>query len=161
MFDIDSLPTTDDPRTDDLWRAHAPVMMQFASVLVGPADAHDIAVEAFLRGAPAVVSGRAENPRAYLMRAVVTQAHNLRRGRERQWVRDLVAVPPLSSPAHESHADVRRAVANLSLAQRAVVYFVYWEDLREQDVADVLGISPGSVRRHLVRARQHLRKALS
>jgi RNA polymerase sigma factor (sigma-70 family) len=70
-------------------------------------------------------------------------------------------VPLDSSPAHESDVDVQRAVANLSLAQRAVVYFVYWEDLREQDIAEVLGISPGSVRRHLVRARAHLRKALS
>jgi len=161
MFDIDGLTTPGDHRTDDLWRAHAPVMMQFASVLVGPPDAHDVAVEAFLRAAPVVASGRAENPRAYLLRAVVNQAHNLRRGRERQWVRDLVAVPQGPSPAHESYADVRRAVAKLSLSQRAVVYFVYWEDLREQDVADVLGISVGSVRRHLVRARQHLRKALS
>ena len=52
-------------------------------------------------------------------------------------------------------------MANLSLAQRAVIYFVYWEDLTERDVASVLGISLGSAHRHLVRARANLRKALS
>ena len=161
MLDIDGAATTGGQQSGDLWRAHAPVLLQFASVLVGPTDAHDVVIEAFLRSTPALTSGRAENPRAYLMRSVANQAHNLRRGRERRWARDLVAVPLESSPPHESLVDVRRAVANLSLAQRAVVYFVYWEDLREQDIADVLGISPGSVRRHLVRARAHLRKALS
>ena len=163
MFDINDTPTTGiaGNRTEDLWRTHAPAMMRFATVLVGSTDAHDIAVEAFLRSAPAVISGRADNPRAYLMRAVANRAHDLRRGRERQWVRDLAAVQPASSPAHEPNVDVRRAVAELSLAQRAVIYFVYWEDLRERDVAAVLGISLGSVHRHLVRARAHLRKALS
>ena len=163
MFDIDDTPTTgiDGNRTDDLWRNHAPVMMRFATVLVGSTDAHDIAVEAFLRSAPAVISGRVDNPRAYLMRAVANRAHDLRRGRERQWMRDLAAVQPASSAAHEPNVDVRRAVAELSLTQRAVLYFVSWADLRERDVAAALGISLGSVHRHLVRARAHLRKALS
>lgn len=161
MLDIDAATTTGGQSSSDLWRAHAPALTQFASVLVGPTDAHDIVIEAFLRSVPALTSGRADNPHAYLMRAVANQAHNLRRGRERRWTRDLVAVPLGSSPAHESDVDVQRAVANLSLAQRAVVYFVYWEDLTEHDIAEVLGISPGSVRRHLVRARAHLRKALS
>ena len=162
MFDIDDTPSTDagGDRTEALWRDHAAAMMRFATVLVGPAEAHDISVEAFLRSAPALIEQRAVNPRAYLMRAVANRAHDLRRGNERRWVRDLAAVRPASSPAHEPNVDVRRAVAALSLAQRSVVYFVYWEDLREHDVAAVLGISVGSVRRHLVRARAHLRKAL-
>lgn len=161
MFAINDVPAPTTETADDLWRTHSPALMQFATVLVGSTDAHDVAVEAFLRSAPSVVNGHVDNPRAYLMRAVANRAHDLRRGRERQWVRDLAAVQPASSPAHESQVDVRQAVARLSLSQRAVIYFVYWEDLREQDVAEVLGISVGSVRRHLVRARAHLRKALS
>lgn len=163
MFDIDDTPTTGIPgnHTEELWRSYAPAMMRFATVLVGPSDAHDITVEAFLRSAPAVISGRADNPRAYLMRAVTNRAHDLRRHRERQWTRDLAAVQPAATSPYDPNVDVRRAVASLSLAQRAVIYFVYWEDLRERDVAAVLGVSLGSVHRHLVRARAHLRKALS
>lgn len=162
MFDVHDTPAaeSDSDRSDQLWREHAPGLMRFATVLVGPSDAHDITVEAFLRSAPAVIEGRADNPRAYLMRAVANRAHDLRRSRERRWVRDLAAVPPASSPVHEPNVDVRRAVAALSLAQRAVIYFVYWEDLRERDIAAVLGIAPGSVHRHHVRARARLRKAL-
>jgi len=55
---------------------------------------------------------------------------------------------------------VRRAVAELSLSQRSVVYFAYWEDRTEREIADTLGLSLGTVHRHLTRARTHLRKAL-
>jgi DNA-directed RNA polymerase specialized sigma24 family protein len=40
------------------------------------------------------------------------------------------------------------------------VYFAYWDDLPERAIADLLQVSPGTVRRHLVRARLNLRKAL-
>jgi len=168
MLDIEDPPTAqvasspgNSDHVDALWRSQAPQMMRFATVLVGPSDAHDVTVEAFLRSAASVVDGRVDNPRSYLMRAVANRAHDLRRGRERQWVRDLAAVQPSALTESDPNLEVRQAVANLSLAQRSVIYFIYWEDLREHDVAEVLGISPGSVRRHLVRARAHLRKALS
>jgi DNA-directed RNA polymerase specialized sigma24 family protein len=36
----------------------------------------------------------------------------------------------------------RRAVSLLSLAQRAVIYFAYWEDLSERDIATLLQVAP-------------------
>jgi DNA-directed RNA polymerase specialized sigma24 family protein len=36
------------------------------------------------------------------------------------------------------------------------VYLTYWEDMTNQMAADYLGISAGSVRRHLARAKTHL-----
>ncbi len=56
--------------------------------------------------------------------------------------------------------DVRRAVADLSVRQRAVVYLIYWEDRTPGDVASILEMSPSSVNQHLLRAKSHLRKAL-
>jgi DNA-directed RNA polymerase specialized sigma24 family protein len=40
------------------------------------------------------------------------------------------------------------------------VYLTYWEDMTNQMTADYLGISAGSVRRHLARAKTHLRREL-
>ena len=145
---------------DQLWRKHAADLMRFATVLVGPGDAHDIAVEAFLRASTIATGDTVANPRAYLMRAVANHANDLRRSRERRWRRDLNAVGPSSTASPDTFLDVRRAVGSLSLAQRTVVYFVYWEDLSERDIAALLQVAPGTVRRHLVRARIHLRKAL-
>ena len=158
MMDIERSPATG---ADQLWRVHAADLMRFATVLVGPVDAHDITVEAFLRASPVVDGGTVTNPRAYLMRAVANRAHDLRRSRERRWRRDLAAVGPASTLGPDTFLDVRRAVSSLSLAQRTVVYFVYWEDLSERDIATLLQVAPGTVRRHLVRARTHLRKALT
>lgn len=158
MFEIDDPMTTE---VDVLWRTHADELLRFATVLVGPHDAPDIVTDSFLRSSAALVSGHVDNPRAYLFRAVSNRTHDLRRSRERRWARDLAAIGPASTAAHDTFIDVRRAVADLSVQQRAVVYFAYWEDLTERDIADVLQISPGTVRRHLTRARHHLRKALS
>ncbi len=139
-----------------MWREHAADLTRFATVLVGPADAHDVAVEAFLRAGTVAAAGTVGNPRAYLMRAVANHANDLRRSRERRWRRDLAAVGPASTASPDTFLDVGRAVSSLSLAQRTVIYFVYWEDVSERDIATLLQVAPGTVRRHLVRARTHL-----
>lgn len=146
--------------SDALWIEHGDQLTRFATVLVGPHDAHDVAIEAFLGVVDDLVAGSIAHPTTFLYRVVSNRAHDLRRSRQRRWKRDLASVGPASTEAVDSHVDVRRAVAGLSLAQRAVVYFVYWEDRTERDIAEILGVAPGTVRRHLVRARLHLRKAL-
>lgn len=150
---------------DLLWREHADRLVRYATFLVGPADANDIVVEAFLRAVPSLLANEVQQPASYLLRAVSNHAHDLRRSRARRWRRDLQAVGPAHVvPAHVAMADdfgdVRRAVAELSLAQRTVVYLVYWEDRTERDIASLLDVSPSTVREHLIRARRHLRKAL-
>lgn len=157
MSGIDDAPTT---ATEVLWRQYADELLRFATVLVGPFDASDIVVDAFLRCAPALAETEVDNPRAYLFRAVNNRALDLRRARHRRWARDLTAILPATSAGPDPLVDVRRAVAALSVAQRAVVYLVYWEDQTERSAAETLQISPGTVRRHLTRARTHLRKAL-
>lgn len=157
MTRIDQIP---EAAIERLWREHSRDRVGLATMLAGPANAHDIAVEAFLRAAPAADQPGVSNARAFLMRSMVNRAHDLRRSNERRWRRDLAAVGPASTSVLDSFVDVRRAVATLSLTQRSVVYFVYWEDRTEAETADLLGVSVGTVRRHLVRARTHVRKAL-
>ena len=45
--------------------------------------------------------------------------------------------------AADDFAEVRHAVARLTVAQRSVVYVAFWEDLPERAIADLLGVSPG------------------
>lgn len=100
---IDSEMTT---LTDELWREHAADLVRFATVLVGPSDAQDLVVDAFLRSAPFVADDSVLNKRAYLYRAVASRAHDLRRSRSGLAVlatisdgdRDL----PVTSPTAES-----------------------------------------------------------
>ncbi|MEY4175888.1 MAG: hypothetical protein RI900_3053 [Actinomycetota bacterium] len=146
--------------SERLWRQYGEELVRFASVLVGPGDAHDVAVEAVLRASRRLGQVEETAHRAYLHRAVANQAKNWARSRSRRWRRDLAGVGPASTGASDPQLDVRRAVAALSVLQRAVVFLVYWADMTERDAAEFLGISPGSVRQHMVRARANLRKAL-
>ena len=157
MVEIDeSLP----PTIESLWRSHADELLRFATVLVGPSDANDVVIDSFLAAAPSAMNATVRDPRSYLFRAVANRAHDLRRSRRRRWSRDLAAVGADSADGPDSLIDVRRAVAALSIRQRGVVYLVYWEDVPERAAAELLGVSLGTVRRHLVRAQTHLRKAL-
>lgn len=143
-----------------LWVDHGSELVRFATMLVGPTEGPDIAVDAFLRASGPASDPAIVDPRAYLFRAVLNRARDLRRANERRWRRDLAAVGPASADAPDTFIDVRVAVSSLSLAQRSVIYFIYWHDHTETQTAELLGVSSGTVRRHLVRARDHLRKAL-
>lgn len=136
-------------------------LLRFATVLVGPDDAADVVSAALLR----ILHRKSlsiRSHRAYLFRVVSNEARNWKRGESRRRVRESKAwvggevVHPL-----EPYPEVRRAVEKLSVQQRAVVLLAYWADLDEAAIADSLGISAGSVRRHLARARRQLRGALS
>ena len=144
----------------DVYRRLAPELTRFATALVGRVDAPDVLSSAVVKALAAPGWGAVANRRAYLYRAVVNEAQTwLRRAGERPR-REARAAGPDRWDLPAFHDDVRRAVAALSVRQRAVVVLTYWGDLPTADVADRLGISDGSVRRHLARARAHLREAL-
>ena len=144
----------------EVYERLAPELTRFATALVGRVDAPDVLSNAVVKalGTPAWPS--VANRRAYLYRAVVNEAQTwLRRAGERPR-REARAAGPDRWDLPTFHDDVRRAVAALSVRQRAVVVLTYWADLPPAEVADRLGISDGSVRRHLARARAHLRETL-
>jgi RNA polymerase sigma-70 factor (sigma-E family) len=64
------------------------------------------------------------------------------------------------TPALETRLVVRAALAALPPRARAVVVLRYWEDLSVDQVADVLGCSPGNVKSHTARALDKLRAVL-
>lgn len=145
---------------EDCYRRHGVGLVRFATVLVGPDDAQDVVSSAVLRVLDKSRGG-IESPKAYLYQAVANQARNHKRGEARRRQRDSrVASQDEVTLLPEAYPEVRRAVEELSVRQRAVVYLTYWEDLNESAVAEHLGISAGSVRSHLARARRHLRRGL-
>lgn len=161
----DSAPTGRvDPQA--IWGAYSDDLVRFATLLVGADDAHDVVSIAFHRVMDRLRDGtNVTHVRRYLMRSVVNVANDQRRSRKRRQRRDVHAViAETASGAQEGIAgrvDIRNAVADLSVQQRAVVYFTYWEDLDSNAVGQLLGIAPATVRRHLARARFQLRKELS
>jgi RNA polymerase sigma-70 factor (ECF subfamily) len=156
VIEVAAAPPTDEQTYRDL----APELIRFATALVGPSDAADVMASAFAkaltgRSWPAVL-----NRRAYLYRAVHNEArsHGKRSARRRDREAGMPTERTWELPG--IRPDVRAAVVQLSIRQRAVIVLTYWADLDPAAIAEWLGISEGSVRRHLARARAHLREVL-
>jgi RNA polymerase sigma-70 factor (ECF subfamily) len=58
------------------------------------------------------------------------------------------------------HDEIERAFRVLTAEQRAVLVLTYYRDMRIDEVAEVIGVSPGTVKSRLHYARQALRAAV-
>lgn len=143
-------------------------LVRFATVLVGPHAAPDLVADVFVRLlARDDEWTRVERPHAYLFGAVANRARMQHRTTWRRRRRDRAAFlsdrPDVGGPSDDSDSglDVSPALHRLSPQQRTLVYLAYWEDWTATDIAGRLGVSEGTVRRQLARARQKLREEFS
>jgi RNA polymerase sigma factor (sigma-70 family) len=150
---------------EGFYRAHADRLTKFATSLVGTSDAGDVVANAMAKTLGARSWSSIDNPRAYLYRAVFREAMSWRRAAARRAVRHRADAERLAAVERAVSDDVvpsgvAAAVAQLSDRQRAVVVLTYWDDRSIAEVAEVLGTSQGSVKKHLARARAALRELL-
>ena len=157
---MDGQPT--EPDSDaDTYRTLAPNLIRYATLLVGPCDAPDVVADAFLAAMTGPRWAEVQNRRAYLYRVTTSKVSDLQRSTSRRRQRESEAGRELARAwTGSARPEIVTAIAELSSRQRAVVHLTYWDDLTPAAVADVLGISDGAVRRHLARARAHLRAEL-
>ena len=105
----------------------------------------------------------ARDPKPFLFGAVANRARMHHRTNGRRNRREAtMARRRRPAVTVDDHVEVvPDAFAELSVQQRAVTYLTYWHDLSVTEVAEILGIGDGTVRRQLARARSRLRGALS
>lgn len=104
---------------------------------------------------------RLDEPDAYVHRALVN--NNLSRFRKRRVIQLLTPrLPERTRPGPhqqiEERAVLLAVLAELPPRQRAVVVLRYWEDLSEQQVAEILGCSAGNVKSQASRGLRKLRE---
>ena len=145
---------------EEIYRKYADDLVRFATGLVGPFDASDVVMDACLRTFGSPSWRDVTNHRAYLYRSVLNQARSHHRSTLRRRVREQRAAVADATDPVEVDVDVLAAVDKLSVQQRASVVLTYWEDLTTSEVALRLGVSEGSVKRHLARARSKLKELL-
>jgi len=150
----------DNERNEEIYRSYASELVRYANSLVGPNDAADVVSAAVLRAFTSRMWSDVTNHRAYLYKAVLNEVRSAHRSTMRRQAREMRAAPPDRVEMPEVRPDVLEALGRLSTRQRAVAYLTYMEDLDESTVGERLGISAGSVRRHLGRAREKLRTIL-
>ena len=144
----------------EVYEKYAEELIRFATSLVGPSDAPDVLSVAVIRALASSQWAGVSNPRAYLYRSVLNAARSRRRAELQRRAREARYGASSAWEPAEVSQEVLDAIGRLSVRQRAVVYLTYWDDLDPAAAAALLGISEGSVRRHLARARATLRRTL-
>ncbi len=150
-----------DDQTASLYAQHADELVRFATGLVGPSDASDVVSDALVRLLASAAWKRADNPRALMFRAVLRQAQMFHRSAARRRARETRSSGGEAYEMPDLQPEVATAVSRLSSQQRAVVFLTYWNDLDVRRIAELLGVSEGTVRKQLDRGRAKLREVLS
>lgn len=158
--------SADAPSFEDYAASAWPSLYRYAYLLAGNhADAEDIAQQTLLkayRSWSRVESS--DSPTAYL-RQILTNTYLSERRPKGRRLELLTDAPPESS-AHvpvggpEERMALWPHVKSLPPRQRAVIVLRYYEDLSEQEIAEVLGCSRGNVKSTAHHALKSLRAAL-
>ncbi|MBD8079856.1 RNA polymerase sigma factor [Cellulosimicrobium arenosum] len=139
---------------------HRPLLAYAVRRVASPADAADVVAEAFVvawRRIDEVPSGADARPWMFgVARRILA---NARRGDQRRLAladRLRTQVVEVVPPPDEGTSDVERALARLGDDDQELLRLVAWEELARDEIALVLGISRGTVRVRLHRARRRL-----
>ncbi len=108
---------------EEIYSRHRDELMRFARVLIGPDQAGDVLSSVIVR----ILSKRhlsdLDEPRPYLYRAVLNEAHSFHR--KRAPLNGLVPESIPANPAPAADPEVLGAVAALPPRQRAAIFLVY------------------------------------
>lgn len=155
----------------ELYRRHVTRVRSMLMRLVGPSQLDDLTQEVFLKFWTALKELRQpEYLSTWLYRVtfnVATDALRRRQSLGRWQENDDAAVAAASAPVHDAgdalHAQrvVARALAALDFDHRATLVLFDVEGLPQQEIAEVLGISVGTVKSRIFNARKKVRDVLA
>lgn len=164
-------PPSDRDFTSLYQRTVAPLRRHLARILGNPAEAQDIAHDAYLKVYPVVEKQRAEKPEALLYTTARRLAFNrLKRRRIVPFLSEPPADDVLPSPtpgvaqqvmARQELQQLEQAIAALPEGCRTVLLLRKIELLSHQEIADRLGITVSTVEKQHARALRLLKAALA
>ena len=147
-------------RLEELIDKHENTLYRAALAILGnPQEAEDAVQDAYLRyleKRPDLRDG--EHEKAWLLKVTANRCKSLLRQRKRHPAVELLDVYP--APEGGSR-ELVEAILTLPANQRAAVHLHYYEGCSTDEIANILGQRPGTVRSHLSRAREALRKYLT
>jgi RNA polymerase sigma-70 factor (sigma-E family) len=156
-----------DDLIDTLYRDHALGLVGLAVMLVGDRhSAEDVVQDAFIglhRNLPRLRDR--DKARQYVRAAVLNGSRSVLRARRRMALRRVPHEPPMWSAesaviAGEDQREVLAALTRLPRRAREVLALRYYLDMPDGEIAEVLGVSGGTVRSTASRALADLARRL-
>jgi RNA polymerase sigma-70 factor (sigma-E family) len=166
---VDHPTAVDGSTIEDLYVRHADAATRLAFLLTGDHSlAEDLVQDAFVK-----ITGRLVHLRDrrafehYLRTSIVNLSHSYFRRRrvERAYLdrlRNSAARTPVDAPDHrfEDGEELWRALGTLSSRQRAAIVLRFYEDLPDEEIAELLGCKVPTVRTAVFRGLEKLRKVV-
>lgn len=162
----------DNPAGNELFERHFKSIRRFFRNKVELRDAEDLIQRTFLACVEAIVRFRAEASfRTYLFTIARRELCHYIRRKTRSAARnepdltvssivDLGISPSVAAVQQQERALVAEAMRQIPVDFQITLELYYWEQLTGPELAEVLGISPTTVRTRLHRAREALRASL-
>lgn len=146
-------------RLETLIDRYETILLRAALAILGdPFEAEDAVQDTFLRYLEKRPDFRDEgHEKAWLLTVCANGCKSRLRRRKRCSTEELQDIYPAPDP---ESGEVAEAVFALPANQRAAVHLFYYEGYSTDEIAKILGQRPGTVRSHLSRARETLRREL-
>ena len=147
-------------RLEELVAKHEHTLYRAALALLGdPQEAEDAVQDTFLRYLEKRPELRdRDHEKAWLLKVTANRCKSILRTRRRRPTVELLDIYPV--PEEEGSRELMEAILTLPANQRLAVHLHYYEGYTSEEIGAILGQRPGTVRSHLSRARDALRRYL-
>lgn len=164
----EQLVTSTDPEFEQFFLANYDGLVRSLTAITGDSEvARDCVQEAFIKASTRWRKvGRLDNPVAWIRRVAINRSRDIYRSDERRRRREGLSSPEVLAYTEDTSSDVDGSMRLVELLQtlppkqKSAAALYYVDDLPIAEVAEVLGVSTGTVKFHLNQAREHLRQAL-
>ena len=145
---------------EELLDRHEDTLFRAALAILGDVqEAEDAVQDTFLRyleKRPELRDG--DHEKAWLLKVTANRCKSILRTRRRRPTVELLDIYPV--PEEEGSRELMEAILTLPANQRSAVHLHYYEGYTSEEIGAILGQRPGTVRSHLSRARDALRRYL-
>ena len=145
-------------RLEELVDRHETALFRAALAILGDVqEAEDAVQDTFLRyleKRPELRDG--DHEKAWLLKVTANRCKSILRTRRRRPTVELLDIYPV--PEEEGSRELMEAILTLPANQRSAVHLHYYEGYTSEEIGAILGQRPGTVRSHLSRAREALRR---
>jgi RNA polymerase sigma-70 factor (ECF subfamily) len=147
------------PNTTSAVERYGPMVYRLAYAFVrSRADADDVFQEVFLRYHRAAPDFETEDhEKAWLLRVTANCA---KMTLATPWHRRVVPLEDVYTYKDATESTIDAALAQLPPKYRAVIHLFYYEGYQTEEIAQILGRSPSTIRSQLARGRQKLKELL-
>ena len=147
-------------RLEELVDRHENTLFRAALAILGDVqEAEDAVQDTLLRYLEKRPEFRdREHEKAWLLKVAANRCKSVLRARLRHPAVELLDVYP--APDGDGSRELMEAILSLPANQRAAVHLHYYEGYTSEEIGAILGQRPGTVRSHLSRARDALRRYL-